>query len=237
MYEYGNITASADAISESEAAGILGFIAVYAGVVALISIIFAIISIVSWWKIYTKADKPGWASLIPIYNIIVLLEIIEKPVWWLLLMFVPIVNIVIGFMLAIELAKAFDKGTGFALLLIFFPIIGYPILAFGDSEYVLKGENLVAPTSPINTATLESNSQPIAQANPAPVMSNNVVSPNTENGPTTPQAATPKPAPATASVAPKQTPAATPVASKPAQPTTGPVKTPTVNPVNKPKDL
>jgi len=56
--------------------------------------VLMIIVIVGMWKMFEKAGKPGWASLIPIYNFIVLLEIVGKPLWWIVLMFIPIVNII-----------------------------------------------------------------------------------------------------------------------------------------------
>jgi hypothetical protein len=87
------------------------------------------------WKIFTKAGQPGWAILVPIYNIIVLLKIVGKPAWWFLLMLIPIVNFVVLIMVDIELAKRFGKGMGFALGLIFLGIIFAPILAFGSAKY------------------------------------------------------------------------------------------------------
>lgn len=101
----------------------------------VIAIIIAIIIIVAHWKIFTKAGKPGWASIIPIYNTIVLLEIIGRPIWWFILLFIPLVNIVILVIISIDLAKAFGKGAGYALLLIFLPFIGFPMLAFGNATY------------------------------------------------------------------------------------------------------
>jgi hypothetical protein len=88
------------------------------------------------WRLFTKAGKPGWASIVPIYNIIVLLEIVGKPWWYLLLLFIPIVNIVILVMVMIDLAKVFGKSSGFAVGLIFLSIIFMAILAFGDARYV-----------------------------------------------------------------------------------------------------
>jgi hypothetical protein len=92
--------------------------------------------IICQWKIYTKAGKPGWACLIPIYNIVVLLEIVKKPIWWLLLMLIPVVNVVIAVLIMIELAKVFGKDGGFTVGLILLPYVFYPILAFGDAKYV-----------------------------------------------------------------------------------------------------
>ena len=88
------------------------------------------------WKIFTKAGKPGWASIVPIYNIIVLLEIVGKPWWYLLLLFIPVVNIVILIMVMIALAQVFGKSGGFAVGLIFLSLIFMAILAFGDAKYL-----------------------------------------------------------------------------------------------------
>lgn len=110
------------------------------GVILIIELLVVlpiiIVSLISMWKLFTKAGKPGWASIIPIYNTIVELEIIGRPVWWIFLMFIPFVNLVISIIIIIDLAKSFGKDTGFAILLLFLPIIGLPMLAFGKSQYV-----------------------------------------------------------------------------------------------------
>jgi len=87
------------------------------------------------WKIYVKAGKPGWAAIIPIYNILVQLEIVGRPWWYLLLMFVPLVNVVIAIMIIFDLAKVFGKGTGFGFGLLFLSFVFIPVLAFGDAQY------------------------------------------------------------------------------------------------------
>ncbi|MEN6572178.1 MAG: DUF5684 domain-containing protein [Anaerolineaceae bacterium] len=88
------------------------------------------------WKIFEKAAKPGWASIIPIYNTIVGLEIIGRPWWWLFLLLIPIVDIVIGIIMVFELAKVFGRGTGFGFGLLLLPFIFIPILALDDSRYL-----------------------------------------------------------------------------------------------------
>jgi hypothetical protein len=98
---------------------------------AVMAFIFA-----SMWKVFTKAGQPGWAVLVPIYNIIVMLKIAGKPVWWLVLMVIPLVSLVTMILVSIGIAKAFGKGAGFGLGLAFLSPIFYPILAFGDAEYV-----------------------------------------------------------------------------------------------------
>ncbi len=105
------------------------------GIMSLLYLAVIVVIIIGMWKIFTKAGKPGWASIVPIYNIIVLLEIIGRPVWWIVLMFIPLVNVVIGFITAFDLAKSFGKGAGFGLGLIFLSPIFYPILGFGSAQY------------------------------------------------------------------------------------------------------
>ena len=102
----------------------------------LIPLAIFIAFIASYWVIYTKAGEAGWKCLIPIYNLIVLLKIINKPVWWFILLLIPLVNIVIIIMINISLAKAFGKGTGFGVGLTLLAIIFAPLLAFGDAEYI-----------------------------------------------------------------------------------------------------
>lgn len=97
--------------------------------------VFGVIALVGLWKVYTKAGQPGWAAIIPIYNIIVFLRIVRRPIWWILLLLIPIVNVVTYIVIEYELAKSFGKGVGFTILLIFLPFIGYPILGFGDAKY------------------------------------------------------------------------------------------------------
>lgn len=94
--------------------------------------------IVCMWKVYTKAKQPGWAAIVPIYNIIIELRIVRRPWWWVFLMLIPLVNLVVAIIVLNDLSKAFGKGVGMTLLLLFLPIIGYPILAFGDATYQPK---------------------------------------------------------------------------------------------------
>ena len=92
--------------------------------------------IASQWKVFAKAGQPGWACLIPIYNIYVMIQIAKKPVWWLaIILLVPLVNIIFLIMLLHEISKAFGKDAGFTVGLLFLGIIFWPILAFGDAEY------------------------------------------------------------------------------------------------------
>jgi uncharacterized protein DUF5684 len=105
------------------------------GAIGLVYVAILLIAIVAMWKIFTKAGKPGWAALIPIYNIIVLLEIAGKPAWWVILFLIPFVNFIMIILVSIAVAKNFGKGAGFGLGLAFLGFIFGPILAFGDAQY------------------------------------------------------------------------------------------------------
>ena len=105
------------------------------GIIWLIYLAFIVAYVVGLWMTYTKAGKPGWAAIIPFYNLYVLLKIVGRPGWWLILFLIPILGFVIDIIVMLDLAKSFRKGTGFALGLIFFPFIFIPILGFGEASY------------------------------------------------------------------------------------------------------
>ena len=87
------------------------------------------------WRIFEKAGKLGWAALIPLYNTLVQLEIVQRPWWWLLLMFIPAVNLVLAVIIIFDLAKVFGKDNSFAFGLLFLAPIFVPILALGSAVY------------------------------------------------------------------------------------------------------
>ena len=103
------------------------------------SIVFfiAVLTIVAKWKVYEKAGQPGWASLIPIYNIYIILKIVGKPGWWLLVMiFFPPVGIFLSIWMTNLLSKSFGRGIICTLGLIFLSPIFYLLLGFGDAKYI-----------------------------------------------------------------------------------------------------
>lgn len=99
-----------------------------------IAVIIVVITGIS--KAFEKAGKPGWAAIVPIYNVIVMLEIAKRPLWWILLILIPIVNIVILIIMSIDIAKNFGKDTGFGVGLALLGFIFWPILGFGDAQYI-----------------------------------------------------------------------------------------------------
>jgi hypothetical protein len=109
-----------------------GAVGLIGGLIGLAIVIFIIAGV---WKVYTKAGQPGWACLVPIYQIIVLLQIVGKPLWWIVLMLIPFVNFIVAIIVLVELAKRFGKGAGFGIGLAFLGFIFFPILGFGDARY------------------------------------------------------------------------------------------------------
>jgi hypothetical protein len=105
---------------------------------ALLSLIWlgvVVVMIAALWKIFEKAGKPGWASLVPFYNIFVMLEISGKPGWWLVLFLIPLVQLIMLVIVTIAFAEKFGKSGGFAAGMIILPFIFYPLLAFGDDRF------------------------------------------------------------------------------------------------------
>jgi hypothetical protein len=111
----------------TEHLGIVGILIIFAAYFALF--IFML------WKPFVKAGKPGWASFIPIYNVIVFIQLCGKPIWWFFLLFVPVIDGFVWLFLCIECAKKFDKSTNFAVGLVVLPVIFFPILGFGKAIY------------------------------------------------------------------------------------------------------
>lgn len=107
-----------------------------AGGVAIVQLALMVLVVAGMWKIFTKAGKPGWAAIIPIYNVIVLLQVVNRPVWWILLLLIPIVNIVICIMVYNDLAKSFGKGVGWTIGLLLLPMVFFPMLGFSGDSYV-----------------------------------------------------------------------------------------------------
>ena len=105
----------------------LVFVVVY---LALIVVVIA-----GMWKAFVKAGEAGWACLIPFYNLYVMCRMAGRPGWWFLLLLIPIIGLVVGIVLCIDLAKNFGKGAGFGVGLALLGFIFWPILGFGDAVF------------------------------------------------------------------------------------------------------
>ena len=101
----------------------------------IISLVLCVFVLVCMWIIFRKAGKPGWAAIVPFYNLYVLFDITWGSGMRFLLMLIPLYNIILGIQTQIRLAKAFGKSGGFAAGLIFLPYVFIPLLAFGKETY------------------------------------------------------------------------------------------------------
>jgi hypothetical protein len=101
----------------------------------LIWLVLAVFIAAAMWRVFEKAEQPGWAALVPIYNLVVLCQIAGRPGWWVILWLIPVVNVVVAAIVAYGVARSFGYGLGMTLLLVFLPFVGYPLLGFGDCTY------------------------------------------------------------------------------------------------------
>jgi hypothetical protein len=102
----------------------------------LFFVVVIVFYVVAYWRLFAKAGEPGWGALIPIYNLYLYCKIAGRPEWWLILFFIPFVNVVIALILAMDLAKAFGKSSGFGIGLWILSFVFVPILSYGSAQYL-----------------------------------------------------------------------------------------------------
>jgi hypothetical protein len=120
---------------------VTGFATMTLGIILLVccGVSVMVIELVASWTVYSKAGQPGWAAFIPIYNFVVLCRMAGHSGWWVLLLLVPLVNIVIPFIVHVDVARKFGYGALFGICLTLFDFICMPILAFSDAVYDPRG--------------------------------------------------------------------------------------------------
>lgn len=110
----------------------------------IILIVWFVLLLVAGWQMFVKGGQPGWVALIPIVNLLGLLKIVHRPMWWIVLLLIPIVNLVTLIIVMRDLAQAFGRGIGTTLLLVFLTPIGFLLLGFGDDTYRREPDPLFA---------------------------------------------------------------------------------------------
>ena len=103
--------------------------------VSLLQLALSVLLLAGLWQVFVKMGEEGWKAIIPFYNVYILLEKVGRPTWWLLLFFIPLVNIVVAFLMWKDIAEGFGKGTGYAVGLLFLSFIFVPLLGFGDDSW------------------------------------------------------------------------------------------------------
>ena len=132
--------------------------------IAVLALVLYILIVIAHWKIFTKAGQRGWASIIPILNLFVLVKLVKRPMWWAVVITIglivggapsdaaAVIQVVTGLIAILaailliitffDLAKAFGHGVGFGLGLVFLSVIFALILGFGSSTYQLEPDPL-----------------------------------------------------------------------------------------------
>lgn len=162
----------------STTSGLTGALAAMGLFFWILSMALSILMIISLWKIFKKAGKPGWASIIPIYNIYIMCEIAEKEWWYVLLSCVPFVNIYAMIVLYNGMAKRFGKSGGFVAGMILLPVIFFPILAFGKDAAIVNNQPNTSNENNMADNTLGANAAAVPNMNGQTMTSNEMVTPN-----------------------------------------------------------
>ena len=162
----------------STSSGLTGAIAAMGLFFWILSMALGILKIVSLWKIFKKAGKPGWASIVPIYNIYIMCEIAEKEWWYILLLCVPFVNIYVMIVLYNGMAKKFEKGGGFVVGMILLPVVFFPMLAFGKDATVVNNQPNTSNENNMADNTLGTNANALPNMNEKTMIANEMVTPN-----------------------------------------------------------
>ncbi len=126
--------------TSSGAAGSVGGI-----VTAVIVIAIVLFYLIAYWRIFSKAGRPGILAIIPIVSTFVLLSIVGRPLWWFVLFLIPVVNIVMAIIVYNDLSKSFGHGAGFTVGLVLLPEIFIPVLGYGGSRYVGPAARVMVP--------------------------------------------------------------------------------------------
>ena len=132
-------------VSENNQNAIAAAAAAFVAAFFLVFVVVGIVTLIGMWKTFDKAGQPGWAVLIPIYNIIVLLRIAGLPWYWVFAPFVAIIPILgwIAYLVWIvwvyhRISTRFGQGVGFTIGLTLLGPIFWLILGFGSSKYVAE---------------------------------------------------------------------------------------------------
>ena len=162
----------------STTSGLTGALAAMGLFFWVLSMALSILMIISLWKIFKKAGKPGWASIIPIYNIYIMCEIAEKEWWYVLLSCVPFANIYAMVVLYNGMAKRFGKSGGFVAGMILLPVIFFPMLAFGKDAAIVNNQPNTSNENNMADNTLGANAVAVPNMNGQTMTSNEMVTPN-----------------------------------------------------------
>jgi hypothetical protein len=126
---------------------------VTATILTIVYLVVLVVMIAALWKTFIKAGEPGWASIVPFYNIYTEFKIAGLNPWLFLLMLIPFVNFVVAIIVALKLGERFGKSGVWSFFLLFLiSPIGFLILGFGKDQYIpvpqYAAANAYAPPPP-----------------------------------------------------------------------------------------
>jgi len=123
------------------AAGIMAFLAAF----AFVFIAIAVVVVVGMWKAFEKAGQPGWAAIVPFYNLVVMFRIGGQSGWFALAILLNLIPFIGGLAWLgivvwnhVNISKRFGQGVGFAIGLVLLAPIFWLILGFGSSKYLAE---------------------------------------------------------------------------------------------------
>lgn len=123
------ITTLATEVANTTAAAGAGAGSIVGGLIGYLLVAFALVGV------FKKADEPVWQAFVPIWNTVILIKVSGKPIWWIVLLLIPIVNIVILVLIYHGLSTSFGHGAGFTAGLFFLSIIFLYILGYDSNPY------------------------------------------------------------------------------------------------------
>lgn len=94
-----------------------------------------VVTIVGKAMVFKKAGQPSWAAIVPIYNRYVTVKIVNRPGWWTVLFYLPLIQLVVAILVSLDLARAFGKTEGYGVGLALLPVVFYPMLGFGQAQF------------------------------------------------------------------------------------------------------
>lgn len=153
---------------------LMNFIDVFFWPIIFLLVIFMIIMIFSWWKLFEKAKIDGYKALIPLYNLYLFLNIAELPIFFIPIFFIPILNIIVFWIASIRLGNLFGKKKFFQIGMCILPFLFYPILGLSDSLY--KAEEERGRIHPKDKNTTMYNQFPEVSDTVSEIVSDNVLS-------------------------------------------------------------
>ena len=114
----------------------------------LFFLVIQVIHFLGTWKLYVKAGKKAWQAAIPIYNAVILMQIINRPKWWVILLFIPIINLLMFPIIWVETIRSFGKNSNMDTFLVIVTLgfYIYYINYIADVEYI-KDRSLKPRTS------------------------------------------------------------------------------------------